>query len=59
MRAPYFITAAIAAIILALGAAIGGAFIGKGVENANVGDRRVTVRGLSERVVKRTCRSWP
>ena len=38
--------------LLALGVAAAGALIGRGVENARVGDRAVTVRGLSERVVK-------
>lgn len=52
MASPYLIPAAVAAGILALGAAAGGAFIGKGVENARVGARNVTVRGFSEREVK-------
>jgi len=52
MNAPHLLTAAAAAGILAVGAAAGGAFIGKGVENARTGDRNVTVRGLSEREVK-------
>jgi len=38
--------------ILALGLASGGAMIGRGIENVRVGDRTVTVRGLSERGVK-------
>ena len=42
----------IAAAILALGVAAGGALVGKGVENARIGDRSVTVRGLAERQVK-------
>ena len=42
----------IAAAILALGVAVGGALVGKGVENARIGDRSVTVRGLAERQVK-------
>src|SRR5690606_32878841 len=37
---------------LAIGLVAGGALIGRGVENARVGDRAVTVRGLSERIVK-------
>ncbi|WP_337185332.1 SIMPL domain-containing protein [Phenylobacterium sp.] len=40
------------AVLVALGVAIAGFLIGRGVENANVGDRSVTVRGLSERIVK-------
>ncbi|MBU1377950.1 MAG: SIMPL domain-containing protein [Alphaproteobacteria bacterium] len=47
-----FVTALAAAGILAVGVAAGGVFIGKGVENARVGDRSVTVRGVSERQVK-------
>lgn len=46
------IPAAIAGGLLALGVAAGGVFIGKGIENARTGDRAVTVRGLSERIVK-------
>lgn len=41
-----------AAAVVAAGVAGAGAMIGKGVENARTGDRAVTVRGLSERVVK-------
>ena len=41
-----------AAGLLAVGVAAAGALIGRGVENARIGDRAVTVRGLSERVVK-------
>ena len=52
MSSPYLIPAVASAAVLATGAAIGGAFIGQGVENARIGDRSVTVRGLSEREVK-------
>lgn len=53
MAAPTpFVTAIAAAAILAVGVVAGGAFIGKGVENARIGDRSVTVRGVSERQVK-------
>lgn len=44
--------AATAAGLIALGLAVAGFLIGKGVENARVGDRSVSVRGLSERIVK-------
>ena len=46
------VPAAVFGVLVALGLAAGGALIGKGVENARVGDRAVSVRGLSERVVK-------
>ena len=38
--------------LVAIGLAIAGALIGQGVENARVGDRSVSVRGFSERIVK-------
>jgi hypothetical protein len=44
--------AVITGALLALGLAVAGGLVGKGVENARVGDRNVTVRGLSERIVK-------
>lgn len=46
------ISAAVFGGILALGLIGGGALIGQGVVNARVGDRSVTVRGLSERDVQ-------
>lgn len=46
------VPAATLGALAAVGLAVAGAFVGKGVENARVGDRNVTVRGLSERVVK-------
>jgi hypothetical protein len=52
MSAPNLVPAAVAAAIVAVGLAAAGAFVGRGVENARVGDRSVTVRGLSERIVK-------
>lgn len=52
MNANRILPAAIVGALLALGLAIGGALIGRGVEYARVGDRSVTVRGLSERIVK-------
>ena len=47
-----FLPALVTAGLLAAGVAAAGALIGRGVENARIGDRAVTVRGLSERVVK-------
>ncbi len=52
MPDPRILAAAAAGGLVALGAAAGGVFIGKGIENVRVGDRNVTVRGLSERIVK-------
>jgi hypothetical protein len=52
MTVPHLIPAVSAAAVLSLGVALGGALVGRGIENARVGDRSVTVRGLSERVVK-------
>lgn len=52
MADPRIVPAAVIGGLIALGAAAAGAFIGKGVENFRVGDRAVTVRGLSERIVK-------
>lgn len=52
MPDPRILAAAAAGGLVALGAAAGGVFIGKGIENVRVGDRSVTVRGLSERIVK-------
>jgi len=46
------VPAAVAGALLALGLAVAGGLVGKGVENARIGDRNVTVRGLSERIVK-------
>lgn len=42
----------LAGAAIAIGVGIAGAFIGKGVENARIGNRSVTVRGLSEKIVK-------
>ncbi len=52
MANPMIVPAAVAAGLVALGGAAAGAFIGAGVENATGGNRAVTVRGLSERIVK-------
>jgi len=52
MNANRILPAAIVGALLAIGLAVAGALIGRGVEYARVGDRSVTVRGLSERIVK-------
>ncbi|CAN7464731.1 SIMPL domain-containing protein [Phenylobacterium sp. LjRoot219] len=52
MNANRILPAAIVGALLAVGLALAGALIGRGVEYARVGDRSVTVRGLSERIVK-------
>lgn len=52
MNANRILPAAIVGALLAIGLATAGWLIGKGVEYARVGDRSVTVRGLSERIVK-------
>lgn len=52
MRDNRLIRAVVFGGLLALGLIVGGAMIGQGVVNARVGDRSVTVRGLSERNVK-------
>lgn len=52
MNANRILPAAIVGALLAIGLAVAGALIGKGVEYARVGDRSITVRGLSERIVK-------
>lgn len=52
MNAPHLLTASAAAGILAVGAAAGGAFVSRGLEDFRIGDRSVTVRGVSEREVK-------
>jgi len=46
------LAAGLVGALLAAGMGVGGALIGQGIENARVGDRTVTVRGLSERDVK-------
>ena len=46
------VAAAVVGGLLALGGVGAGAFIAKGLENARIGDRAVSVRGLSERIVK-------
>lgn len=48
-----------AAIILAVGIAVGGYFIGEGLYEARASQRFVTVKGLSERVVPADLAVWP
>ncbi|MET0271958.1 MAG: SIMPL domain-containing protein [Phenylobacterium sp.] len=50
-RSP-LLTTPLAAAIVAVGIAIAGALVGSGISNATGDNRSVTVRGLSERVVK-------
>ena len=49
---PHLIPAAVFGGLIGLGLIGGGALVGQGVVNARVGDRSVTVRGLSERDVR-------
>lgn len=49
----------IPAIILALGVAIGGLFVGSGFARSRGADRYVTVKGVSERDVKADLAIWP
>jgi uncharacterized protein len=47
------------AAILALGVALGGAFVGGGFARARAADRFVTVKGISEREVRADLAIWP
>ena len=49
---------AIAALLLALGAGLGGGLIGKGFRDARTADRYVSVRGLAEKIVKADVAIW-
>lgn len=49
----------IAAIVLALGLALGGAFVGLGFARGRASDRFVEVKGLSEKPVKANLALWP
>ena len=49
----------IAALILALGLALGGLFVGLGFARGRAEDRFVEVKGLSEKPVKATLALWP
>ena len=47
------------AVIVALGLAVGGMFVGGGVAKGRTADRFVTVRGVSEREAKADLALWP
>jgi uncharacterized protein len=49
----------LAAVVLALGFALGGLFVGRGFVAARVGDRFVTVKGAAEREAKADLALWP
>jgi len=47
------------AVIIAIGVAVGGMFVGGGVAKGRTADRFVTVRGVSEREAKADLALWP
>ena len=49
----------IAGLLVALGVAVGGFFVGDGFQAGRSADRYVTVKGLAERIVKADVASWP
>jgi len=49
---------ALAALLLALGASVGGGLIGRGFRDARTADRFVNVRGLAEKLVKADVAIW-
>src|SRR5690606_17560859 len=51
-------TRSIPAAILAVGLALGGIFVGRGFAEARLGDRFVTVKGVSEREVEADLAVW-
>ncbi len=51
--------AAVLGLLLALGGAVGGFFIGNGLQRARAADRFVTVKGLAEREVPANLALWP
>jgi len=51
--------ATLPAIILALGLATSGLFIGRGFIQSRLGNRIVTVKGVSEREVEANLALWP
>jgi hypothetical protein len=49
----------LAALLVGIGVAFGGFFVGQGFVKARLGDRSVSVKGLSERDVKADLALWP
>jgi len=49
----------VGSVVLALGVALGGLFIGNGFARARAADRYVTVKGISEREVRADLAIWP
>lgn len=54
-----FVGTIIAAVLLAIGFAAGGWFVGNGFQAARLGDRFVSVKGLAERDVEADLAVWP
>jgi hypothetical protein len=48
----------LSALLLSLGIAIGGHFIGDGISNRNVVRRTISVKGLSEKEVPASVATW-
>jgi len=59
MSLPRSATLLTAATLVALGLIVGGGFIGSGFRDARLGDRFVTVKGVSERDVRADLAIWP
>ena len=49
----------VSALVLAIGVALGGWFVGEGFVDARAGDRFVTVKGVAERTVMADLALWP
>src|ERR1043166_8351890 len=48
----------VASLLLAVGIAVGGSFVGEGISNWNSGRRSIAVKGLSEREVPASVATW-